>query len=135
MKGALYEKSILLSIEVVKYYQWLTNTKREYVMSKQILRSGTSVGANVHEADCAASDADFVSKMRIALKEASETEYWLTVLERTGYYDSAFDIIKGLLDECKRMVVSSIKTVNGRISQEELRKKEEAKKRSYKAKE
>ena len=70
---------------IVNLYQSLTTEKREYIISKQVLRSGTSIGANVREAIYAQSRADFVNKMSIALKESSETEYWLELLFETGY--------------------------------------------------
>ena len=70
---------------------------------KQLLRSATSIGANIHEAYSAASKADFINKMQIALKEASETDYWLIVLERTGYYDPTFAPIKPQVHALKKM--------------------------------
>jgi four helix bundle protein len=90
----LVEQSINFSILIISYYKWLCNVKKEYVMSKQLLRSGTSIGANVHEACYAISRADFINKMQIALKEASETEYWLIILEQTGYHDEEFLALK-----------------------------------------
>ena len=94
MKGELAQLSIDFAIRIVEYYKWLVAEKKEYVMSKQILRSGTSIGANVHEAKYAASRPDFRSKLKIAAEEANETQYWLIVLERTGYFDSSFDDLK-----------------------------------------
>ncbi len=79
------DKSMEFAIRIVKLYKYLSNEKREHVISKQLLRSGTSIGANVREGIYAQSRSDFVSKMSIALKEASETEYWLELLERTDY--------------------------------------------------
>ena len=107
----MLEKSTDLALEIIKYYKWLSTEKREYVLSKQILRSGTSIGANIREANYAASSADFINKMQIALKEAAETEYWLYLLEKSDYYDSCFDKMSELLDETKRMLVSSLNTV------------------------
>lgn len=80
-------------------------------MAKQILRSGTSIGANVHEANYAVSKVDFISKLQIAVKEAAETEYWLIVLEKSGYFDNSFFELKQVLDSTKRMLVSSLNTV------------------------
>lgn len=111
MKGELSKYSVDLALLIVDYYRFLTNDKHEYVMSKQILRSGTSIGANVHEANYAVSKADFVNKLQIAVKEAAETEYWLVVLERSGYYDIKFNKLKQVLDSTKRMLVSSLNTV------------------------
>ena len=79
------EKSFRFAIRAIRLYQYLTETKKEYVLSKQMLRSGTSVGANVREADNAESKADFIHKMGIAQKEADETMYWLELLKETEY--------------------------------------------------
>ena len=84
------------ALRIVKMYKYLQEEKREYVLSKQVLRSGTSIGANVRESIYAQSRADFISKMSIALKESSETEYWIELLHESGYiddktFDSVFD--------------------------------------------
>ena len=110
MKSELADYSIDLSLRIVAYYQWLVENKHEFVMSKQILRSGTSVGANIHEALYAASRADFINKMQISAKEASETDYWLLILERSGYMDSSFRDIKQLLTSVRRMLTSTLNT-------------------------
>lgn len=78
--GQIHEKSLQFAVRCVKFYKFLCDEKHEYVLSKQILRSGTSIGANVRESKNAQSDADFVSKLSIALKESDETQYWLEVL-------------------------------------------------------
>ncbi len=78
-------KSFEFAVRIVGLYKHLTRTKREFVMAKQILRSGTSIGANVAEAEKGQSKADFNAKMNIAMKEANETYYWLRLLHRTGY--------------------------------------------------
>ena len=83
----IYNKSFEFAIEIVNRYKMLANKKKEFVMSKQILRSGTSVGANVREADNAESKADFIHKMSIAQKEADESIYWLELLYRTYYIE------------------------------------------------
>ena len=107
----LAEKSIEFAIRIVKCYKYLTEKKNEHIMSKQILRSGTSIGANIHEGTQAQSPADFVSKMSIALKEATETSYWLIILSRTDYLEkTACDSLKSELDEIIRILISSIKT-------------------------
>lgn len=92
--GPLSKQSVDFAIKIVNYYKWLVSEKKEYVLSKQILRSGTSIGANIHEADFAVSKADFILKMHTALKEASETEYWLIVLEQTGFLSGEFALLK-----------------------------------------
>lgn len=73
------------AVRIVRLYQYLTDVKKEFVISKQVLRSGTSIGANVQESINAASRADFINKLSIALKEADETKYWLELLFNTGY--------------------------------------------------
>ncbi len=110
MKFVLAQKSTELALEIISYYKWLTVKHKEFVMSKQLLRSGTSIGANIREAYYAVSRPDFVNKMQIALKEAAESEYWIYLLEQSGYYDDSYQLMKELLDETKRMLVSTIKT-------------------------
>ena len=113
MKGEIAQYSIRLAIRIVEYYKWLTEVKHEYVMARQILRSGTSIGANVHESEYVASRADFKNKLKIAAKEANETEYWLIVLESTGYFDPAFEDIKATLKSIIKMLTSTLKTLDG----------------------
>lgn len=79
-------------------------------MSKQLLRSGTSIGANIHEANFAVSKADFINKMHIALKEASETEYWLIILEKTGFLPEQGLVLKEKCNGLKRMLISTLNT-------------------------
>ncbi len=76
----LHDKSLLFAVRVVNFYKLLTEQKKEYVISKQMLRSGTSIGANIRESKNAESSSDYVHKLSIALKEADETQYWLDVL-------------------------------------------------------
>ena len=83
--NSIAEKSMVFAVRVVGLYRYLSEKKRECVMSKQVLRSGTSIGANVREANSAQSKADFIAKMSIALKEGDETGYWLELLSRTGF--------------------------------------------------
>ena len=82
-----YEKAYALAIRVVKAFQYLTKDRREFVISKQLLRSGTSIGANLAEANGAISEADLSAKVSIAYKEAQETKYWLNLLKDRGYID------------------------------------------------
>ena len=77
--------SIDFALRIVNLYKYLTNDKSEYVLSKQVLRSGTSIGANMAESEHAQSTADFISKLYIALKEANESKYWITLLYRSQY--------------------------------------------------
>ena len=85
MKNIVLEKSFIFSKRIVNLYKYLTNIKKEYILSKQLLRAGTSIGANVTEAQRAQSKADFRSKMAIALKEAYETDYWIKLFYETEY--------------------------------------------------
>ena len=90
MKRAIIEeKSFDFAIRIVKLYKYLCNNKKEYVLSKQVLRSGTSIGANVAEAQQAQSKEDFISKLSIALKETTETKYWLRLLNATNYLNQS----------------------------------------------
>ena len=108
----LAEKTIEFSIRIVKCFKFLTEEKKEFILSKQMLRSGTSIGANVHESIQAQSRADFVSKLSIALKEASETSYWLILLHKTDYInEQIFRSLKNDLDEIIRIIISTLKKI------------------------
>ena len=85
MDNIIEDKSFRFAIRVVNLYKYLCRTKKEFVLSKQLLRAGTSIGANVAESQQAQSRADFISKLSIALKETSETKYWLRLLKATDY--------------------------------------------------
>lgn len=107
----LIDKSIEFGARIVKLHRYLVKTKRETVLSKQILRSGTSIGANINEAQYGSSKADFIAKLHIALKETAETEYWLHILEKSDYLDG--NMASSLLDDCleiKRILIASINT-------------------------
>jgi four helix bundle protein len=107
------DKSKAFAVRIVKLYQYLTDSKKEFVLSKQLLRSGTSIGANVREAHNSQSKREFVAKMNIALKEASESEYWLELLHETGYLSEAeFNSIMPDCGELNRLLISIIKTSN-----------------------
>ena len=84
-ENLIMQKSLAFSVRIVHMQKYLSDQKREYVISKQICKSGTSIGANIAEAQRAQSTADFVAKMKIALKEANETQYWLQLLRETQY--------------------------------------------------
>ena len=93
MPSILQEKSMHFSIKIVELYKRLSEEHREYIMSKQLLRSGTSIGANIREARNGESALDFIHKLAISQKEADETLYWLEILSKTGYIDSpTFDL-------------------------------------------
>jgi len=111
-KSVLATKSLTFAIKVVNCVKRLQSERYEMIMSKQLLRSGTSIGANVHEALYAQSKADFVSKLSISLKEASETSFWLTLLEKTDYLaQTDYRSMKTDVDELMRMIISSLKTI------------------------
>ena len=112
MKGNLLnDTSIAFAVRIIKLHDYLIKTKKETIVSKQIVRSGTSIGANVNEASYGQSKADFVSKMHIALKETAETEYWLKLLTMSEYISE--EMGKSLLSDCleiKRILIASINT-------------------------
>ena len=109
---------------MVELYQKLSNEKHEYVMSKQALRSGTSIGANIREAKRAQSTPDFYSKLTVSLKEADETQYWLELLNKTGYInDDAFKSINSDCDELIRLLVSITRTVRNKMAKNKYSKK------------
>ena len=104
-------KSMDFAVRIVKLYKHLCGEHNEYVLSKQILRSGTSIGANIREALQGQSKADFIAKMSIALKEASETEYWLELLMKTDYLTQPqYESIQSDCGEIVRLLTSIVKT-------------------------
>lgn len=104
-------KSKNFALRSIKLYQFLCAEKKEFVLSKQVLRSGTSIGANVKEAIRGQSKADFYAKMNIALKETSETEYWLELLSESGYIEkAAFESIYADCQELLKLLVAITKT-------------------------
>ncbi len=110
-KNIVKEKSYGFALRMLKAYRYLTQEQREFVLSKQVLRSGTAIGALVRESEHAQSQADFISKMSIALKEANETEYWLMLLKDSEYLDEkTFNSIHKDCDELIRLLVSIVKT-------------------------
>ncbi|MFI4913011.1 MAG: four helix bundle protein [Sedimentisphaeraceae bacterium JB056] len=86
-ENVIKNKTFAFALRIVKLYKFLADTHSEYILSKQLLRSGSSIGAMVREAEYSESKADFVNKMSIALKEANETDYWLELLYQSGYLD------------------------------------------------
>ena len=111
MDSIVKDKSKKLAVRIIRLYQYLNEEKREYVMSKQVLRAGTSIGANVREALEGQSKADFTAKMSIALKEASETEYWLELLYETEYMSAEqYTSIAGDCKELVKLLTSIVKT-------------------------
>jgi len=110
-KNVIKDKSYRFALRVIKTYKFLSEDKREFVLSKQMLRSGTAIGALVKEAEHAQSKADFINKMNIALKEANETEYWLMLLKDSAYIDEAnFKSIHNDCTEVIKLLISIVKT-------------------------
>lgn len=111
VESILRDKSYLFAIRTVRLSQFLQSEKKEFVLSKQVLRSGTAIGALVHEAEYGQSKADFINKMNIALKEANETDYWLRILKDTDYIEQKiFDSLQSDCKELIAMLVSTVKT-------------------------
>jgi four helix bundle protein len=110
-ENILLDKSKLFALRIIKLYTFLREEKSEYVLSRQVLRSGTSVGANIRESRNAQSDLDFISKMSIALKEADETAYWLELLYESEFITQVqFDSLYKDIDELIAMLTVIIKT-------------------------
>ncbi|MBQ3329545.1 MAG: four helix bundle protein [Ruminococcus sp.] len=104
-------KSKKFAVRIVNLYRYLCENKKEYVLSKQLLRSGTSIGANLSEATCAMSDKDFLAKNYIAFKECAETQYWLELLFETEYLsEQEYRSICSDCDELKKLLSSITKT-------------------------
>ena len=114
-KSILKDKSKAFALRVIRLYKYLCEEKKEYILSKQLLRSGTSIGANIAEAFYGQSEADFVSKLSIAQKETGETMYWLELLHESEYLKrNEYDSIYSDGEELIRLLTSSIKTVKER---------------------
>lgn len=105
------DKSLAFGKRIAKCYRYLKDKKKETVLSKQLLRSGTSIGANVREGLYAQSRKDFISKLNIALKEAGETDYWLDIIHSANYFtDDEYMSLKADNDELLKLLTSTIKT-------------------------
>ncbi|RWZ86532.1 MAG: four helix bundle protein [Hydrotalea sp. AMD] len=110
-ENIVMNKSYVFALRIIKLYKHLLAEQKEYVLSKQILRSGTAIGALVKEAEHAQSKADFINKMNIALKEANETEYWLMLLKDSDYLDErSFQSIHSDSSELIKLLASIVKT-------------------------
>ena len=118
MKTTIEKKSFLFAVRIVKLCRYLQEEKKEYILSKQLLRSGTSIGANVAESQQAQSRADFISKMNISLKEAAETNYWLRLL-RASEYLTEIEFSSVIVDcrELEKMLTSIIKSSRNSTNQ------------------
>jgi four helix bundle protein len=116
-KSVLREASYSFAIRIVRLAQMLQHERKEFTLSKQVLRSGTAIGALIREAEYAQSNADFVNKLSISLKEANETAYWLSLLKDTDYMD--FNLYTSIAHDCDAliyMLVASIKTMKTKIA-------------------
>ena len=111
----MLEKAKDFAVDIINMCKSIKETKRESVLTGQLMRSGTSIGANIHESKYAQSTADFISKMQIALKECYESEYWLELLNRTEYVDDAqYKVLSNSCGQIRRMLISSINTVKNK---------------------
>jgi four helix bundle protein len=111
MKSIVENKAYAFALRIIKAYKYLSQEQREFILSKQVLRSGTAIGALTREAEHAQSKADFINKMNVALKEANETEYWLMLLRDSKYInEKTFASIHKDCDELIRLLVSIVKT-------------------------
>ncbi|MEN8929142.1 MAG: four helix bundle protein [Flavobacteriales bacterium] len=110
-KNVVKDKSFEFALIIVNCYKFLTFEKKEYVLSKQLLRSGTSIGANIRESEHGQSKADFIHKLSISLKEANETEYWIELLHKSDYLDDKqFEQLSNSVIELIKLLASIIKT-------------------------
>lgn len=113
-ESVMLSKSKDFAVEIVKLCRWLKQEKHETVLANQLLRSGTSIGANIHESKYAHGRADFIAKMQIALKECYESEYWLELLHRTDYLpDHIYQPLQNSCGAIRRMLIASINTAKG----------------------
>ena len=112
MEKVIQTKSFQFALRIVKLCNYLQTTQHEFIMAKQLLRCGTSIGANVAESEHAQSRADFCSKLNIALKEAAETDYWLRLLHEASYLnETEFQSVYADCKEIERLLASIVKTV------------------------
>ena len=110
MESPLLNKSLEFATKIVLFYEDYSKSRRDTTIAKQLLRSSTSVGANINEAIYGNSKADFISKLHISLKETSESIYWLTLLKNTKLFEYDYDVLISLAEEIKRMLIASINT-------------------------
>lgn len=117
-ESIIQKKSFDFAVEIVKTYQLLTNERREFVLSKQLLRSGTSIGANVSEALRGQSLRDFIHKLHISRKEANETLYWLMLFEATNYLETKqCEVLQTSCEEVLKLLTSIIKTSERKLGE------------------
>ena len=112
-------KSRNFSIRIIRLYQYLCEDRKEYILSKQLLRAGTSIGANIAESECAISKRDFLSKIYIAFKESNETLYWLDLLHETSYLtEQEYESIKRDCEELRKILSATTKTLNEEMNRQ-----------------
>ena len=115
-ENVLRDKAFNFALRIVKLYQYLANEKKEFVISKQVLRSGTSIGANIEEANQAQSKTDFIHKFSISQKESFETHYWIRILRESEFLNKK--LADSLLEDCEeiqKLITSSIKTAKANL--------------------
>ena len=113
----LHAKSYVFAMRIIRMTKFLRENKQEFILSKQILRSGTAIGALVRESEFAQSRPDFINKLSVALKEANETDYWLNLLKDSDYIaNNSFDSIDSDCGELIALLISSIKTVKNNMN-------------------
>ncbi|MCR4771468.1 MAG: four helix bundle protein [Oscillospiraceae bacterium] len=110
MDSPLLDKSLDFATQIVLFYEKYKKSKKDTTIAKQLLRSSTSIGANINEAVFGSSKADFISKLHISLKETGESIYWLTLLKHTHLFEYEYDSLISSAEEIKRMLISSINT-------------------------
>jgi len=118
-KSVLRDKSYAFAIRIVELAKYLQTERKEFVLSKQLLRSGTAIGALIKEAEFGQSKPDFINKMNVALKEANETDYWISLLNATGYINES--IFKSISEDCTeliKMLIASVKTAKNLVNSE-----------------
>lgn len=114
VNSPLLDKSLDFATQIVLFYEDFTKSKKDTTIAKQLLRSATSIGANINEAVYGNSKADFIAKLHIALKETGESIYWLTLLSRTNLLCYDYSALLALADEIKRMLIASLNTAKSR---------------------
>lgn len=118
-KGVVYDKSMEFAIRIVNLYKHLVTDRQEHVMSKQLLRCGTSIGANLSESEYAISKKDFLAKINISLKECNETQYWLQLLQHTGFLkNNEYESINNDCIELLKLLISISKTTASSLNTE-----------------
>ena len=119
-QSLLHGKSYAFALRIVRMARFLREEKQEFILSKQVLRSGTAIGALVRESEFAQSAADFINKLSVGLKEANETDYWLCLLHDSGYIDEqSFVSIEADCGELIALLISSVKTVKNNRKKDE----------------